>query len=83
MFTLIVHISISAAETNKTSGTGYDDSMAKQQMFYIWAKPFRPFQRESAPLPDFAATLMQTRSGSTEIHMLKCDGLCQREGDVK
>ena len=83
MFTSIVHISISAAVTNKASGTGYDDSMPKEQIFHIWAEPFRPCQRESAPLPDFAATLMKTRRGATEIHTLNWDGLLQREGDVK
>lgn len=63
MFTLIVHISISAAVTKKASGTGYDDSTPKQPIFHIWAEPRRPCQRHSAPLPDFAATPMQMGVG--------------------
>lgn len=82
-FTLIAHIAISAAVTNEASGTGYDDSMPKQQIFHIWDKPFRPCQCASAPLPDCAATQMQTRSRATEIHTLNWDGLLQREADVK
>lgn len=82
-FTLIAHISISAAVPKEASGTGCDDSTPEQRIFHVWAEPFRPCQCESAPLPDFAATLMKARSGATEIHTLNRDGFLQREGDVK
>lgn len=83
MQTLIAHIAISGAVTNKASGTGYGDNMHKQQRVHIWAEPIKPCQCKSATLPDFAATLTKMRRGATEIHTLNQDGFLQRKGDIK